>query len=370
MKITAAVTIGAGAPFAFQAVTLDEPRTDEIRVRIVAVGLCHTDIAFRDQPIGVTHPAVLGHEGAGVVESVGADVTKVAPGDHVLLTFRSCGSCAKCLAKDPCYCTHLPALNFIGMRLDGSKAIHDGEAPVSSNFFGQSSFATYALAYQRNVIKIDPILPLATYAPLGCGVQTGAGGVLRSLNCPAGSALVVIGTGTVGLSAVMAAKLRGCTPIIAIDLMPERRALALELGATHALDPMAGDIAAAVRAIAPGGVDNVLDASGFVPAIEAAFGYLAPKGTIGLVGVPNDPAATLSVSMGLAITFGFSVRGIIEGDSDPDVFIPELIALHRAGKFPFDKLIKTYPFAAINQAIDDQHHGKVVKVVLQVTEES
>ena len=369
MKITAAVTSAPGAPFAMQELTLDDPRADEILVRIVAVGLCHTDLAFKDQPVGVTHPAVLGHEGAGVVEKVGADVTKVAPGDRVLLTFRSCGACPRCLAKDPCYCAQLPVMNFIGMRPDGSKAIHGADGDVSSNFFGQSSFASHALAYERNVVKLEAGLPLATYEPLGCGVQTGAGGILRSLNCPPGSGLVVIGTGTVGLSAVMAGKIRGCSPIIAIDLLAERRALALEMGATHALDPAAADIVAAVRAIAPLGVDNVLDTSGHVPALTAALGYLAPKGTIGLVGVPNQSDAALSIPLGLAITFGFGVRGIIEGDSNPDDFIPELISLHRAGKFPFDRLITNYPFDQINQAIDDQHHGKAVKVVLLVGEE-
>ncbi len=369
MKITAALAVGPGQPFAFGEVTLDEPRADEVQVRIVAVGLCHTDIAFRDQQTGVTQPAVLGHEGAGVVEAVGAAVTKVAPGDHVLLTFRSCGACARCLARDPCYCAQLPAMNFSGRRLDGSSAIHDGERVVSSNFFGQSSFATHALAYERNVVKIDPALSLSTYAPLGCGVQTGAGSVLRSLDCQPGSSLLVIGAGTVGLSAVMAARLRGCAPIIALDPLASRRSLALELGATHAIDPFAGDIVAAVRAIAPAGVDSVLDASGVVSAIESAFGYLAPKGTIGLVGVPNDSAAVLTVSMGLAITFGFGVRGIIEGDSDPDAFIPELIELHLAGKFPFDRLIRVYPFEDINAAIVDQHEGKAVKVVLAVSEQ-
>jgi aryl-alcohol dehydrogenase len=364
MQITAAVARAREGDFRIETVELEDPRDDEVLVRIEAVGLCHTDLVFRDMETEVTLPAVLGHEGAGVVERVGANVAKVRPGDKVLLTFRSCGTCVRCAAEHSAYCRHLPELNFLGRRPDGSKAIRAGDEPVSSHFFGQSSFATHALAYERNLVRIDPALESAIYAPLGCGVQTGAGAIMRSLACEAGSALVVIGAGTVGLSAVMAGAVRGCAEVIVIEPKAARRALALELGATHAIDPMAGDVAGQVRAIVPWGADYAFDTSGFVPALEAAFGYLASHGVIGLVGVPPAADAALPVPLVAAITFGFTVKGIIEGDSEPDSFIPELIDLHRQGRFPFDRLIQTYRLEDINRAARDQHEGRCVKVVL------
>lgn len=364
MQIKAAVARYPHGDFTMETLELDEPREDEILVRIEAVGLCHTDIVFRDMETAVTLPAVLGHEGAGIVERVGAGVSKVKPGDKVLLTFHSCGACDRCTASLSAYCRHLPELNFIGQRTDGSHALHKGDEPVASNFFGQSSFATHALAYQRNVVKIAPELSSATYAPLGCGVQTGAGAIMNSLDCVAGSTLAIIGAGTVGLSAVMAGAVRKCAKIIAIEPKAERRALALELGATHAIDPFTEAVAERVREIVPLGVDYVLDTSGAVPALEAALDYLGSHGVVGLVGVPSIADARYSLPIATAITFGFSIKGIIEGDSEPDIFIPELIDLHRRGDFPFDRMITTYSLDDINDAVRDQHDGLCVKAVL------
>src|SRR5215469_11917966 len=182
ITMTAAVASQPGADFSLETVELDAPRDDEILVRIAGVGICHTDLSARDHRM-LLLPAVLGHEGSGVVERVGSDVTKVAPGDSVALTFRSCGECRNCRVGEPSYCLNFMMLNFGGGRPDGSKAItRGGGEALSSNFFGQSSFATYALAYESNVVKLPPDLPVALMGPLGCGIQTGAGGILRSLN--------------------------------------------------------------------------------------------------------------------------------------------------------------------------------------------
>jgi aryl-alcohol dehydrogenase len=361
MQIQAAIAKRPGADFEIEPLELSAPRADEILVRIKAVGLCHTDLGVRDNPVGLRLPAVLGHEGAGVVEAVGASVVKVAPGDRVLISFRSCGVCANCRSGQPAYCRQLLRMNFGGARLDGASSFVDGS--VASNFFGQSSFATHALTYERNLVKLPPDVPFPLAAPLACGVQTGAGSILRALDCPPGSSVAIIGGGTVGLSAVMAAGARGCSPVILIEPLESRRALALELGATHVIDPFAGEVAQQVRAIAPPGVDFVLEASGVVAAAQAAFGYMATRGALGLVGVPPGGSA-LNVPLDFAITFGLSVRGVIEGDSDPEVFIPELLALHKAGRLPFDRLITTFPFDQINAAIAEQIAGRVVKVVL------
>lgn len=312
----------------------------------------------------IAAPAVLGHEGSGIVERVGSDVKKVVPGDRVALTFRSCGSCPRCDSGDAAYCHTMPLLNYAGMRPDGSRALSIDGQPVGSNFFGQSSFATHAIAYERNIIKVPADLPLDIMGPLGCGVQTGAGGVMRSLACKAGSSLLITGGGPVGLSAVMGAKIQRCGTIILVEPVAARRELAKEFGATHVIDPIAQtDLAAAVRAIVPMGVDYAFDTTGIPAVQQGVMNALAPKAVFGIVGVapPNTP---LPGDVNTAMTFGHTVKGIIEGDSDPDEFLPQLIEHYRKGELPFDRMIKTYPFAQINEAIATQHHGDCVKVVL------
>lgn len=364
MQVTAAVARAPGADFTLETVELEDPRPDEVLVRVAAVGVCHTDLVAREGGMPFSMPAVLGHEGAGVVEKVGSAVTKVAPGDRVAMTFRSCGKCARCQSGDPAYCYMMPALNYIGMRPDGSKALKSGEEAVSSNFFGQSSFASFALAYETNLIKLPADIPFEIAAPLGCGVQTGAGGVMLALGCEAGSSLLITGGGAVGLSAVMGAAIRKCGTIIVVEPHEVRRALATSLGATHVIDPAtAGDLAAAVRAILPTGVDYAFDTTGRSDVLTGIMGALAPKGVLGIVGIPA-PGSPLPGDLGTVLTFGQTVRGIIEGDSDPDVFLPELIEHWRAGRLPLEKLVKTHAFADINIAIAEQHHGDCVKVVL------
>lgn len=364
MQVTAAVARAPGADFTLETVELDDPRPDEVLVRVAAVGVCHTDLVAREGAMPFSLPAVLGHEGAGVVEKVGSAVTKVAPGDRVAMTFRSCGQCARCKSGDPAYCFMMPALNYIGMRPDGSKALKSGEEAVSSNFFGQSSFASYALAYETNLIKLPADIPFELAAPLGCGVQTGAGGVMLALACEEGSSLLITGGGAVGLSAVMGAAIRKCGTIIVVEPHAVRRALATSLGATHVIDPaVAGDLAAAVRAILPTGVDYAFDTTGRADTLAGIMGALAPKGVLGVVGIPA-PGTPLPGDLGTVLTFGQTVRGIIEGDSDPDVFLPELVEHWKAGRLPLEKLVRTYAFADINTAIAEQHHGDCVKVVL------
>lgn len=364
MQITAALARAPGDSFSIETLELDEPRADEIRVRIAAVGVCHTDLVARDGAMPFSLPAVLGHEGAGVIDAVGSAVTKVAVGDRVALTFRSCGACARCLGGDPAYCYTMPMLNYIGMRPDGSKAIRDGQAPVSSNFFGQSSFATYALTYERNVLKLPDDIPFELAAPLGCGVQTGVGGVVRALAAPKGSSILITGGGAVGLSAVMGAVIQGCGTIIVVEPLASRRELAQDLGATHVVDPaVQKDLPAAVRAILPHGVDFAFDTTGRPDILTATMSCLAPKGVFGIVGIP--PAGTpVPGDLGAMLTFGQTVRGIIEGDSDPDIFLPQLIEHWRSGRLPLEKLVRTFPFADINAAIAAQHDGDCVKVVL------
>ena len=366
MKITAAVAPQAGAPFVSMALDLDEPRADEVLVRIVGAGICHTDLVAQAGAFPIKFPAVLGHEGAGIVERVGAKVTKVVPGDRVLLSFLSCGHCRSCTDDAPAYCYQLTALNTGGTRADGSHTLHDGDSAVTGCFFGQSSFANYSLAQERNIVKVPATVPLEIAGVLGCGVQTGAGAVLRSMDCRPGRSLLVIGGGAVGLSAVMAAKARGLSRILLAERLESRRAIAMELGATDFVNPPTGDLADAVLALMPLGVDYVLDTTGVPTLIEQVPRLIARRGTFGFVGLPPASHAAMQLPFGLmdAMRRGLTLRGVIEGDSDVDGFIGSLMDLYLEGRFPFDKLVRTFPLADINRAIDAQHHGECVKVVL------
>jgi aryl-alcohol dehydrogenase len=311
-----------------------------------------------------TLPGVVGHEGSGTVVAVGSGVTKVAIGDRVAATFNSCGSCAQCGAGSPSYCAEFMLLNFAGARADGSATLHDDDTSIGGSFFGQSTFATYAIARERNVVKVHDDLDLAIGGPLGCGVQTGAGAVMRSLACEKGSSLLVVGGGSVGLSAVLGAVVREVGTIIVVEPLAKRRELALSLGATHVIDPADGPLTEQVRTVLPGGVEYALDTTALIPVLDEIIASLAQRGTLGMVGVPADPTSALSVGLIEMQLRGLSLMGIVEGDSDPDTFIPELIDLHLAGRFPFDRLVTTMPFAKINDAVAAQARGEAVKIVL------
>ena len=363
----AAVAYVPGGDFTVETIEVEAPRAGEVRVRIAGVGLCHTDLIFRDQLAPFALPGVLGHEGSGVIEAIGEGVEGLSIGDEVVIGFSSCGACPRCDEHLPSYCQNFVPLNYAGMRLDdGSTAYAKGGARVTSHFFGQSSFSALTITRAGNVVKVDTSqAALELLGPLGCGFQTGAGGVMRSLACPAGSSLAVFGGGPVGLAAVMGAVIQGCSTIILVEPVAARREIGLELGATHVIDPAAaGDLAAALRAIVPAGLDFAFDTSGVVPVIEAGLASLGSHGAIGLVGVPAKADAALNVRIAGLMTPGHRIIGIIEGDSDPQIFIPELIAHHAAGRFPFDRLIKTFPLDRINEAIAAQTRGECIKVVL------
>ncbi|MEW4467854.1 NAD(P)-dependent alcohol dehydrogenase [Parasphingorhabdus sp. JC815] len=362
--IRAAVVDRAGDPFVIRDLTLDNPRDDEIVVRIVGVGLCHTDIVAQSGGFGYTGAGVFGHEGSGIVEKTGSAVTKFRPGDRVAISFRSCGECVQCKDGYPSYCHTMPQLNYAGTRIDGSTSIFNGDEPVTSNFFGQSSFANFAITYERNLVLVPENFPLEMAGPLGCGIQTGAGAIMRSMACEEDSILLITGGGSVGLSAVMGAAIQHCATIIVVEPLSSRRELAHNFGATHSIDPTAEeDLAAAIRKIAPSGVNYALDTTGRPETIEAIFGALAPRGLVGLVGIAA-PGTLIPIDINTIMTPGSRIMGIIEGDSDPETFIPELIAHYQAGRLPFDRMIKTYPLSQINEAVSDQHQGICVKAVL------
>jgi aryl-alcohol dehydrogenase len=354
-QIRAAVLRQKGGPLMIETLELEAPRAEEVLVRLVASGICHTDIGFCDDWDGP--PVVLGHEGAGVVEEVGAGIKAVQPGAHVVLSYQSCGQCRQCLKGRPTACRHFWEANFGFARLDGSNAYAPGD--VRGHFFGQSSFATHTLATERNLVEVPEDLPLELLAPLGCGLQTGAGTVMNSLKVPKGASIAIFGTGAVGLAAVMAARLAGADPIIGVDLNPVRLKLALEVGATHVINNRHEDVASQITKIGGGGVDFVLEITGAPSMYQLAIDMLNPQGTAALIATP-----TRSTSL----PEGRKTLGIIEGDAVPQTFIPKLIDLYQAGQFPFDRLVKFYDFGQINRAIAEARRGEAIKPVLRISQ--
>ncbi|WLP89032.1 NAD(P)-dependent alcohol dehydrogenase [Gordonia sp. NB41Y] len=364
MDVTAVVVPSVGAEFELSTVDLADPGPGEVRIKIAGVGLCHTDLAVKEGHLPFPLPGVLGHEGSGVIEAVGPGVTTLAVGDRVAVSFNSCGECKWCRRDEPASCAAFMPLNFGGVRPDGTSTVSIGGAPAGGNFFGQSSLATHAIANVRNVVRVPDDVPLELVGPLGCGVQTGAGAILNSLDVEPGSSVVISGAGSVGLSAVMAAAVRKAAHIVVVEPNADRRTLAIELGATAAIDPADGPVTEQLRAIVPDGFDYAADTTALVGVIGDLFGAMAIRGVIGLIGVPADPEATFGLPLVPASVLGISIRAIIEGDADPQTFIPHLLDLYKQGVFPFDKLITTMPLAEANEAVKAQLTGEAVKVVL------
>ena len=364
MEIRAALIEDPGEKFHIETLELAEPRENEALVRIAACGVCHTDDVARNQIIPVPLPAVFGHEGCGIVEALGPGMEDFKPGDRVLFSFGYCGTCPNCRSGHPYACLHNRRLNFSGAHFDGGHRLSRGGRSVSA-FFGQGAFATYAVVHRNNLIPAPADLPLELLAPLGCGIQTGAGAVLNYLKAEEGSSILITGCGAVGLSAVMAAAIASCGTIIACDVVPERLRLARELGATHTLNAReVSDIPATVRSLTDGyGVQYAVDCTGSGKCVRTSLICVRPLGTCAVVGATQE--LTIHVEnelMGAAKTLG----GVVEGCCVPQLFIPKLLDFYRAGRFPFDRLVEYYPFEDINRAFADTKAGKVVKAVLRM----
>lgn len=354
----AAVLRKKGGPLTIESVEMEGPRDDEVLVRLVASGICRTDIDFCDDWDETDGAVVLGHEGAGVIERAAKRVRGVKPGDHVVLSYQSCGHCSQCRSGRPAHCRHFYELNFGFQRLDGSTGLQ--RSSVRGHFFGQSSFATRSLATERNLVKVYRDLPLDLLAPLGCGLQTGAGTVMNSLKVSRRESIAVFGTGAVGLAAVMASRLVGADPIIGVDIKPGRLKLGLKLGATHAIDNRRQNVASRITDITGRGVDYVVETTGNPEMHQLAIDVLNPHGVVALL---TGERGTDSLPEGRR------TLGIIQGDAVPQVFIPKLIKLYRAGQFPLDRLIKFYKFRDINRAIADAKRGDTIKPVLRISKE-
>lgn len=343
-------------------VRIGPPQDDEIVVRIVASGICHTDLLAAEGAIPVPLPSILGHEGSGVVEEVGPAVRSVKVGDHVVLGWAWCGECANCVAGDQRYCTYVNGLNFGGARIDGTAAVESDDGPLHDHFFGQSSWCTYSVVSERSVVVVDERLPLENLGPLTCGISTGAGAILNVLKPRPGSDVAVFGLGTVGLAAIMAARAAGATRVFAVARNARRLAQAAQFGATDLIDSSKDDPVATLRKSTDGALRYAVEATGSPQVVRQAVDSLGMLGSCAMLGVSKiGETFTLDHS---DFVEGKRLVGVNGGESQTKTLVTQLLRLHAAGAFPFDKLITTYPFEQVATAIADMREGRTLKPVL------
>jgi aryl-alcohol dehydrogenase len=364
MKTRAAVAIAPETDLELCEIEVDDPRPDEVRVRVVASGVCHTDAIVRDQWYPVPQPLVLGHEGAGIVEMVGSAVSGISPGDKVVLGPDYCGRCNQCRAGHPMYCDEFSVRNFGGQRLDGTTSFSGRDGRIGSHFMGQSSFAEHTNVAANSVIKVPDDAPLDILGPLGCGIMTGAGTVLNVLDPEPGSSIAIFGSGAVGMAGMLAAKAVGVTRIIMVDVVDERLRAAKELGATHTVNSRESDVVDEIRRMSDGGVNYALDTTGSSSVFPHLASALATRGHGALVGATRVGDMALFDARSL-LQGGITISLAIEGDAVPSDFVPRLIDLRKQGLLPFDELITKYPIDQINKAFSDSAAGGALKPVVE-----
>jgi aryl-alcohol dehydrogenase len=365
MQVTAAVVRERSGPFIIDTLQLADPRPDEVLVRVAASGMCATDLHGRDGYYNTPYPCVYGHEGAGVVEAIGSAVRSVGVGDHVIMSFPWCGTCANCQRDMLSHCQRSFAWKFSGTRPDGSTLLQKDGAPVYSAYFQQSSFSTHTLANERFVVKVRKDAPLDLIGPFACSGQTGTGAVFNSMKPEPGDSFAVFGVGAVGLSGLMAAKVACCDPIIAVDVHDSRLELARELGATHTINHTGrNDVVTEIRKLTGEGVRFSLETSAQPSVFREAIEALMPAGTCVLLGSARS-GTEVTIDMAF-LQFGRVVRGVIQGESHSKEFIPKLVDLLMQGRMPVDRMITHYDFADINRAARDSASGATIKPVLRI----
>ncbi len=363
-QIKAAVVNGVNEDYKIETVYLDEPRSNEVLVKMVASGICHSDEAFRLGDADYGLPAIFGHEGAGIVEQVGDAVKSVKVGDHVVLSYAFCGHCNSCLHGKPATCDEWAVLNVSGRRKNGDPIFYkeDKKTPIST-LLGQSSFATHTVVDENNVIKIDKSVDLTIAGPLGCGFLTGSGTVFNGFKPKVNSTMTVFGTGTVGLAGIMAAKIAGCSTIISIDIHDHRLETAKKLGATHTINSKNVDALEEVRKITNGlGTNYVMDTTGISSVMKTAFDATAQGGVYAPVAVSSNELTF--VPFGELVVSTKSIIGVLMGDAVPQVSIPQMIDFYKQGRFDFTSVIKKFDFEDINEAANASNSGEVIKPII------
>jgi len=345
----ASVLFEQGAPLRVEELDLEAPREGEVLVRMAASGVCHSCLHAADGSWkGVPVPIVLGDEGAGTVESVGASVRELRAGDHVILSWApTCGRCHYCVIGRPNLCEkRLPGR---GLLPDGTTRMVLGGKPVY-HYGHVATYASRTVVHESSAIRIDPAMPLDRAALVGCSVMTGVGAVLNTARVPAGASMAVFGTGGVGLNVVQGGAMVAAHPIIAVDVKPARLEHALALGATHAVDASKEDPAAAIRRITGRGADFTFVAVGNAPAVGQAADALAPGGTCVVIGVPPT-GQTFPLDIRPLVTGERAIVGSSYGSARTREDLPRLVTLYQAGKLKIDELItKRYGLEEANEA--------------------
>lgn len=365
MKIKAAVVDKVNDPFVIKDdVELADLEDDGLQVKVVASGICHSDEALRKGDAAFSFPVILGHEGSGIVEKVGKNVKNFKPGDHIIMSFYSCGECDNCLKGKPTQCRNYAKSNLSGTRPDGTDHFTEDGHHVS-DMFNQSSFTTHTVISQRNAVKVPNDLDLRKLGPLGCGYVTGSGTVFNTLQPKPGDTIAVFGTGAVGLAAMMAGKISGCVKVIAVDIVDSRLELAKKMGATDTVNSKNEDAVKAIKKITNGlGVDWAVDTTGVEKVMKDSIAALTQGGTTATIAVtPHN--ITLSTWNNLCVD-DKKIVGVNMGDSIPQIDIPRLIEFYKMGVFPFDLTEKFYDFDQINEADADSISGKTIKPVLVI----
>jgi len=372
MRVRAAILEAMGAPRPYtqsrplkiESIELSPPGPGEIRVRIVAAGLCHSDLSVINGDRPRIMPMALGHEAAGIVEELGAGVDDLTVGDHVVMVFvPSCGCCLPCAEGRPALCEPGAKANGAGTLLSGARRIaRDGA--ILNHHLGVSAFAEQAVISRRSAIRIDRSVPLDVAALFGCAVLTGVGAVVNTARVQAGDSVAVVGLGGVGLNALLGAAVAGARAIVAVDLDPRKLELARQLGATDAVDAREADAAERVRALVPGGVDHAFEMAGSVKAMELAYRITRRGGTTVTAGLPN-PSHMWSLSPVSFVAEERTVKGSYVGGAVPLRDIPRYVDLWRRGKLPVDRLMSDrIGLDGLNEAFDRLAAGDVVRQIL------
>ena len=348
-------------PLAIERVRLDDPGPGEVLARVVAAGLCHSDLSVINGDRPRQMPMALGHEAAGVVERVGPHVEGFAPGDQVIMIFvPTCGQCAPCAEGRPALCEPGAAANNAGTLLGGDIRIHRGDELVHHHV-GVSAFADYAVLSARSLVKISPDFPLHIAALFGCAVLTGMGAVVNTAGVRAGQTVAVVGLGGVGLSAVLGAVASGAAEVIAVDVNADKLAFAKSIGATAAFRADAPDVIGDIKEWTKGGVDAAVETAGVIPALALAYEITRRGGQTVTASLAN-PAARLPISPVRLVAEERTLRGSYLGGGVPSRDIRRYMALHLAGRLPVEKLHSgTSPLEDINAAFDDLADGRAIR---------
>ncbi|GAA5905648.1 hypothetical protein JCM6882_008737 [Rhodosporidiobolus microsporus] len=357
------------APFEWQDITLGEPEANEVLVKVVACGICHTDLAVQNGSFPSPFPNITGHEGSGKVVKVGSAVTRVKEGDSVLLSFNNCNECGPCKTEFPAACEQFGAVNFGRVRNSsiGNQAGVKGAKgeEIYGSFFGQSSFANHCIASETSVVKVPDGTDLVTLAPLGCGLMTGAGALFNFLKPEKDASISIFGLGAVGIGALFAAKYLGVQQIVVVDVNPAKLEFAKQFGATHTFSAKDPEVVQQIKATTPynAGTKYAVECSGIVAALKTAWEATANRGHIVSVGTPG-PNTVPPFGIFENLLASKTYTGLTEGGSNPPEFIPFLTKLYAEGHFPIDKISKTFPASQINEAIHAMHAGETVKPIL------